>query len=136
MKRGLSGVVFLDDSTIVTGGRDGTIRIWSTTNLDCTQILEQEHRQSIGCIAVDAANNLVVSGSLDGNVHIWDLSSSTARTIDAHSRSVNGIDISASNEVVTASEDKLVKVWDMATLELRHTLRGHTQGQGRTCSIW
>lgn len=71
-----------DGSTLVTTGRDGTMRIWSrqvsSTASTCSGVPQlimtvKVGKKSVNCAQFVGSNNLLLSGSDDGYVVLWDL---------------------------------------------------------------
>lgn len=54
--------------TVISGGRDGDIRVWSMDG-ECLFVL-RGHNESVRCI--DADETHLISGSYDGSVILWD----------------------------------------------------------------
>lgn len=95
---------FSDAQTLATGGRDNLVLLWrviqgssSTSNpagpdgprLKLSHLM-RGHRDKVNCIAASKAWSLLVSGSEDSSVIVWDLNrASYVRTI-WHERSVTG----------------------------------------------
>ena len=50
----------LDDSRVVSGSRDGTIRVWNARSSLCVQVLE-EHEASVNSVGFSHNGNLIVS---------------------------------------------------------------------------
>lgn len=59
-----------DDSKIVSGLRDNTIKVWDRQSLECTQVLIG-HMGSVLCLQYD--ENIIISGSSDATVRVWDV---------------------------------------------------------------
>ena len=122
---------------VISCGQDFTIRIWDTWTTQCISTI-LGHRNSICSIALrislskpsGAANSphdLLVSGSRDCSVKVWDLnslllapyqpptSSSCLVTFHGHTACVNCVAVD-SNLVASASDDCSVRVWDLTTV--------------------
>lgn len=66
---------------------------------------------------------VIISGSYDRTIRMWDLNGRTLNTIRAHTHKVNCLQFH-DNVLVSGSHDTLVKVWDMSG-RCMHTLQGH-----------
>jgi WD40 repeat protein len=79
--------VFLNDQTLATAGSDDRIRIWDLATRTVTKELVG-HTGSVASLACDGTGTLLVSGSYDTTLRIWNLAEgglqpSVARTLDA-----------------------------------------------------
>ncbi|KAK3313601.1 hypothetical protein B0H66DRAFT_483850 [Apodospora peruviana] len=94
----------------------------------CLQTLEG-HGSSVNSVAFSPDSNLVVSGSDDNTVKIWDVATGACtKTLVGHSSYVNSVAFSPdSNLVVSGSDDSTVKIWDVATGACTKTLEGHSR---------
>ncbi|KAK3326719.1 hypothetical protein B0H66DRAFT_637950 [Apodospora peruviana] len=93
----------------------------------CQQTLEG-HGSYVYSVAFSPDLNLVVSGSGDKTVKIWDVATGhCTQTLEGHSDTVRSIAFSPdSNLVVSGSYDNTVKIWDVATGHCTQTLEGHS----------
>ena len=75
-------------------------------------------------VAVDAAGRRAVSGTLQGELLVWDLmGTAEPRRLPAHDDSIWGIAVSATGSTaVTSSEDGVARVWDLDAGDIRHQL--------------
>ncbi|KAK3316770.1 hypothetical protein B0H66DRAFT_626242 [Apodospora peruviana] len=93
----------------------------------CRQTLEG-HSNGVNSVAFSPDLKLVVSGSWDKTVKIWDVATGACtETWEGHSDSVNSVAFSPDLKlVVSGSGDKTVKIWDVATGDCTETLEGHS----------
>ena len=78
-------------------------------------------------IAWHPYKNMLVSGSKDNLIKIWDpKSGNTVSTLHAHKNTVVKVDINRNgNWLLTASRDQLIKLFDIRTMKEIQTFRGH-----------
>jgi katanin p80 WD40 repeat-containing subunit B1 len=73
--------------------------------------------------------NMIVSGSLDTNVKVWDLrGKKSMHTLKSHAKPITCVDISVDGRVIgTGSADSYIKIWEGGSgrnaQQLRH---GHS----------
>jgi F-box and WD-40 domain protein 1/11 len=65
-----------DESKIITGSRDKTIKIWDLQFYQCVSTLEG-HQGSVLCLQYN--DDIIVSGSSDATVIIWDMKTKRMR---------------------------------------------------------
>lgn len=70
----LVGQLQMRDDILVTGGSDGSVRVWSLTNYQPIHRLAA-HDNSVTSLQFD--NSRIVSGGSDGRVKVWDLKKGT-----------------------------------------------------------
>lgn len=114
-----------DDSKIVSGLRDNTIKIWDRSSLECRDVLTG-HTGSVLCLQYD--DRMIVSGSSDATVRVWDIKSGEmVNTLIHHSEAVLHLRFS-DNLMVTCSKDRSIAVWDIKSptdITFRKALFGH-----------
>ena len=74
------------------------------------------HSSSVNCIRFLSAN-IVVTGSSDSKLYVWDISSGTEikkATFNGHTGSVNCCDKLLNGNVVSAGDDKNIYIWNPA----------------------
>jgi WD40 repeat protein len=103
--------------TIVSGGRDKKIHLW---NPDTGQPLLEpfgKNDDAIYSIVASQKNHLIVRGSFDRTVRIWDLTAKTDKLLEScASGGIQSVAISSDGtKIVGGSDDKTVKLWDTLT---------------------
>ena len=76
-------------------------------------------------VVLDINRNLACSGSMDGTVRVWNLSTGQCQHILAGHTSLVGLLGLSPSYLVSAAADSTLRVWDPDTGELRHTLAAH-----------
>jgi WD40 repeat protein len=64
-------MVFLDNHRLATGGTDNRVTIWDLESQRTNQLVG--HTGTVAALACDATGNIVVSGSYDTTLCIWNL---------------------------------------------------------------
>jgi len=127
---------------IITGSRDSSCRIWrlpthgergifqaspSLTESDNPYFIKAllGHTHSVRAIAAHA--DTLVSGSYDGTVRVWKISSGeTVHRLTGHSTKVYSVVLDHERQrCISGSMDTVVKVWSTETGECLFNLNGH-----------
>lgn len=144
-----------DCQRIVTGGRDGRVRVWNVGGR--AQVMElsfKEHKREITSIKVTSNDEEAVSASADGSCLIWNLrrgaranaffASTVFRAVAYHPDE---------SQLVTSGSDKRISYWDAADCTAIRVLEGSTEevlsldiskdgqtvvtaGKDRTVTVW
>ncbi|KAJ8463984.1 hypothetical protein ONZ45_g17394 [Pleurotus djamor] len=142
---GVWGIAIHED-TLVTVSQDHSIRVWNLETGECTHIF-YGHTKTIRCVSItvpEGSNNpLIVTGSRDGEIHVWrlplqddpkyigdeesDLSNNPYHLflLKGHTDSIRSMATNG-NIVASGSYDNTVRVWDVVSGECLWTLEGHT----------
>ncbi|KAK4694251.1 hypothetical protein P7C71_g3299, partial [Lecanoromycetidae sp. Uapishka_2] len=110
----LVGQLQMRGNTLVTGGSDGSVRVWSlTTNLPIHRLAA--HDNSVTSLQFDDAR--IVSGGSDGRVKIWDTNTGALiRELSQPAEAVWRVAFESERCVVMASRTgrTIMEVWDFA----------------------
>jgi COMPASS component SWD3 len=139
---GISTVAWSPDGeTIASGSDDKSIRLWnvltvgSAARMTVVRPLTSPqgkahpipfvgHHNYVYALAFSPKGNMIVSGSYDEAVFLWDVRSARVmRSLPAHSDPVAGVDVVRDGTlIVSCSTDGLIRVWDTATGQCLRTL--------------
>lgn len=86
------------------------------------------HSDWIHALAISPNGQLLVSGSFDQTIKVWQLSTGNlVRTLTGHSQGVLSVAISPDGKTLASGGfDETIKLWRLNTGKLLHTLTGHT----------
>ncbi|TFK70173.1 WD40 repeat-like protein [Pluteus cervinus] len=117
-----------DGQTIVTGGDDGKVKVWSTQTGFCF-VTFTEHTAPISVVAFAKYGSVVFSASLDGTVRAYDLIRyRNFRTFTSPSPvQFSSLAVDPSGEVVAAGSTDSFEIflWSVQTGKLLDILTGH-----------
>ncbi|WP_341531188.1 WD40 repeat domain-containing protein [Nostoc sp. UHCC 0302] len=129
-------VLSQDGQTLVTGSYR-KIKVWDTsTPTRGKNLKEQEteplhmlmgHSHIVSSLAMSEDGKLLVSGSWDQTIKIWQLETGKLlRTLKGHRDRVYAIALSPDGQIIASgSADKTIKLWHLQTGELLGTFTGH-----------
>ncbi|XP_014676124.1 PREDICTED: probable E3 ubiquitin ligase complex SCF subunit sconB [Priapulus caudatus] len=122
--QGISCVQF-DDTKVVSGSSDRTIKVWRLAEGACLMSLVG-HQGAVTCLQYGARQ--IISGSLDCNIKFWDLTTGRCTaTLDwmkseGHTGVVRCLQAD-SWRILSAADDRTIKVWNLETGERLVILR-------------
>ncbi len=109
----IRSICLTDDGAIaVTGGADGTVRLWDVGGRQHLRTMTG-HRDEVTGVALASQVLMLASSSMDATVRVWDPQSGTVRkALEGHRGPVRGVVISQTGLLmVTAGEDSTVRSW-------------------------
>lgn len=122
-----------DQSTIAAGYSNGDVCIFNYISKTLVATLHG-HRSSVNCLAFDSKGLILVSGSADTDIFIWDMMTLSALgRLTGHKDGVTGVAVlnrETQPLIVSVSKDTLMKVWDIESQQCIQTIVGHR------CEIW
>ncbi|ORX49877.1 WD40 repeat-like protein [Hesseltinella vesiculosa] len=111
-----------DDTKIMTGSRDHTIKAWDMATLRCVHTL-RGHSGSVLCLQYNAS--IMVSGSSDHSLIVWDMNTfQPLRQLKGHRGGVVGLSMD-DRYIVSCSKDSTIMIWDIHTFELLRVIQAH-----------
>ncbi len=117
---------YIDTDTMVTGGADKTIQIWSiATGFSIRNI-------STGVEFARALKMLsngyyLAVGLTDKNINIYNTNTGTVvSTLIGHTALMNDLELISSTLLASSGHDKVVRIWDLTSNTLRFNLSGHS----------
>ncbi|MEU3597440.1 helix-turn-helix domain-containing protein [Streptomyces sp. NPDC006798] len=112
---------------LVTGGGDGTVRLWRTAggrpargpDAERPVAVLRGHTRTVTALHTDGSGRLLVSGGDDGTARLWDIRDPARPValgrIDQHRDMVYATVLSRDGELlVTGGEDHRARVWDVS----------------------
>jgi WD40 repeat protein/tetratricopeptide (TPR) repeat protein len=130
----LSVAVSNDGKTIVSGGADGTIRLWDPAGKQIGQPL-QGHRGAVR-VAISAESQTIVSGGVDGTIRLWDRAGKQiGQPLKGHRGAVRSVAVSANGQtIVSGGQDGTVRLWDRAGKQIGQPLKDY-RGAVRSVAV-
>ena len=111
----------MSSTTLVTGGSDGSVRVWSLETFTPIHRLAA-HDNSVTSLQFD--EHRIVSGGSDGRVKVWDLQAGTLiRELSQPAEAVWRVAFESETAVVMASRNNrtIMEVWDFRPQEGKDT---------------
>ncbi|MEO0458196.1 MAG: hypothetical protein AAF152_16670 [Cyanobacteria bacterium P01_A01_bin.114] len=108
--------------TLISGGRDKTIRVWDTATGQLRKTL-QSNSGVIRAVEIAPNGTTIVSGGGDVRVRIWDITSNQPpKVLVGHTVPINQVKVSDDSKTLVSAGDGEIKVWDIATGRLKASL--------------
>ena len=109
---------------VVTASDDSTVSVWDGSRGGAHRATLRGHEGGVWALSV--SHNLLVVGSTDRSLSIWDLQTGRRRhDLHGHTSTVRCVEIQ-DEIVVSGSRDTTLRVWDWSSGACLHVLRGHT----------
>jgi WD40 repeat protein len=113
-----------DSRHAISGGYDGTIRIW---NLATGQLLRSfaGHETAVSALTVAPDGFQALSASHDRTLKLWDLATGQMlRVFSGHEDGVSAVAVARDGRhVLSGGYDGTVRLWDLSNGQLRYTFR-------------
>lgn len=127
--RFVTGMVFTKkEDKMVSCSDDGTIKVWNIMGLPGSD--SSGSQEYIYCVKLTPDQTQVLTGSLEGYIHVWDIASGkqVGKAMLAHKQAVRDIAVTPNGmRVVSVSNDKTVSLWDIQEQKHIYTFIGHEE---------
>jgi len=132
-QEGINDIVWSPDSEyLVSASDDHTMHVWApayssrSTSASTTAPIRKlaGHSHCVYCVRFNPIGTLLISGSFDETVKVWDfLAGKLLRTLPGHSEVVSCLDFSRDGSViVSGSFDGLIRMWDTTSGQCLKTM--------------
>ena len=111
-----------DGKRIVSGGTDGTVRLWEAERGEAIGAPLEGHEDIVLRVAFDPDGKRIVSGGNDGTVRLWEVESGEAigAPLEGHENSVVNVAFSPDGmRIVSSDADGTVRLWEVESSEGR-----------------
>lgn len=106
------GVISEDNTKLVTGSEDCTVRVWDLTE-ERNLVILKGHTSYVWCLDLAPGSKIAASGSLDGSVRVWNLELKTQiSALFVHSGPVFCIQFLDQFQILSAGFACGVVLWD------------------------
>ncbi len=126
---------------VTAGGSDETAKLWDVSTGKLIRSIDS-HSDNVNCVAFSPDGKILATGGRDDEISIiklWDttngeLKSTLTTGNESSSLGVSDITFSPDGSKIASCEswwyfgDTTVKLWDLVSLELQSTLKGHVNG--------
>ena len=119
-----SAIAISSDGKILASSSAKDIQLW---NLETGKLLNtlSSHKGNVRSVAISPGGETLASGSGDGTVKLWDISTGELITSLWHSGVVTAVGFTANGRaVVGCSSDRGMKLWNIYTRQLLHRMNG------------
>jgi len=111
---------------LVSGSDDTTLYLWEPAKAKQPLLRMTGHSKLINLVSFSPDGNLIVSGSFDKNIRLWNRKGKYLATFRGHVGEVYQVCWSSDSRMfVSGSKDSTMKVWDTKQKKLLMDLPGH-----------
>jgi WD40 repeat protein len=122
----VTGVVFIDQKTLISCGHDKAICKWDVQEGTCLKSISG-HDNYINQIAYSTKLNIIASASNDKTISLWDESLENLDTLIGHDDWVTTVCFSKDGRLLASGgRDHKIILWNSFTRQKRSVLKGHT----------
>ena len=104
-----------DDTRIISGSNDKTVRVWDREN-GLNILTLQGHTDAVRTVCMSTTGDQIISGGQDCMIRLWDLDTGAAiRILEGHEYWVRCLcTIPGTPLIVSGSSDGTVRIWNMS----------------------
>ena len=112
-------------TTLVSGSRDGTVKLWDVATGENIVTLEG-HRSGVTSVAFSSDGTTLASGSYDRAIKLWDIATGeNIVTLRGHTNFVTSVAFSPNGQILASgSWDETVRLWTLPQEKISRPLGG------------
>ncbi|MBD2255466.1 NACHT and WD repeat domain-containing protein [Nostoc parmelioides] len=128
-----SVAISTDGQTIISGGYDGTVRMWNRKGQPQGEPFKG-HQGSVLSVAISADGQTIISGGNDGTVRMWNHKGQPqGEPFKGHQGYVSSVAISTDGQtIISGASDSTVRMWNRKGQPQGEPFKGH---QGYVLSV-
>jgi WD40 repeat protein len=123
-----------DGSSFVSGGRDCSLKLWHFEALQQPVIQFIGHTKLVDACVVSSDGSRLYSsnrprlGLNDGSIRVWNMTTGQQLArMQSYHYGDGATSLALSGSLLVSGNQRFVKLWDIESMQLLHTLRGHTE---------
>jgi eukaryotic-like serine/threonine-protein kinase len=122
-----------DGNRVVSGGSDGTVRIWDLSSRQALHVFTGKGG-SVHCVAVSPDGHWLAAGDAGGGLRLWDMETRRERALVAHHRRLASVAFSPldSQHLLSTEVSGLIVQWNVRTGEREFPLQHGRHEEGGT----
>jgi WD40 repeat protein len=119
-----------DGNRVVSGGADGTVRVWELNSRRALHVFEGTG-DVVHCVAVSSDGRWLAAGDGGGSLWLWELETQWKRALTSHKSRVGSVAFSPdSRHLLSCDAQHLIVQWDVRTAQREFDLRHIQQEEG------
>jgi WD40 repeat protein len=132
-KTNVHALTFSSDGATLASGVFGKVTLWDMPTPK-KRITLRGHKGNVTAVAFGPEDKVLVSGSWDGSIKVWDLPAAkalaTLKVQPEQSDIITCVAVSPNGKLLASGTSfcKTVDLWNLATRKLQATLKGHKRG--------
>ena len=124
----IGAITFNPGGSLLATAGESAVEIWDVASGNCVYILEEEeHKGRVKSVAFSPDGQLLVSGSTDRTIKIWDLHKrQLIRNLTGHDASVVSVALSPDGEkIISSACERTIRIWNVDDGKCIQELAGH-----------